>query len=1094
MGRSCLTLLLILLFCGIFQGSALPPGSPHSPLVTTPIVAVSSYFNANDPRDEWTELLVTADNTDMRNWTMGDNNAAQTTFQPAITFNNINLWNNLRAGTVIIIWHRSVSSLGVVYPVESDKSDGYIEVSANDPNFFSGGVFGTNPLYNGNTLNVAGGGDLIELMNGATFIHALGHKAGVGTSWGALPASPKLNYAGSLVNGEAVFVCPGSILDEYGTTTPQDGTTWTSKASGAGITFGLPNNCAASATANSDFWRSLRQPAWNAPVLTGTVSASNTSVTLNWNAATDPNAGDGSQGYIILRNTTNTFTNPVDGHTYAVGDILGGATVLTVLSNSQTVTYNDNSPVPCATGFFYRIYAFRYIADNVHGNDYDPARGRAYNETNFGSAQVTLPAAVAPTSAASDRDNFCADDPFNISLSASGGIGTVINWYADNCGALYIGSGAGPNNGITIPSPTVTTTYYARWENSCGPSACVSVTVNVLPNLAVSVAIAASENPVCQGLPVTFTATPANPGSSPVYQWKVNGANVGTSSDTYTYTPADGDDVMVELTSNAPCSSGSPASSAHIIMSVSNIVPVTATVTASPGSTVCAGTAVTYSATPGNGGTTPVYEWHLNGTIVGGNSPTYSNTPVDGDAVYCVVTSSSSCASGNPATSNTVTITISTMVPVSATVSANPGNVICAGTTVIYTALPFNGGTTPVYEWFLNNNPVGTNSSTYSNTPVNGDVIYCKVTSSSSCATGNPATSNTVTITITTPQPVGVSIVADPGVNICSGTAVTFTATPVNAGTSPTYQWYLNGIAVGGNNPVYSNTPADGDAISCTLTSNSTCITNNPATSNILTIINTTAMQASVTVTADHPSVCPGTTVTFTADPQNGGSSASYEWLVNGVMSQQGSSAVFTSSSLSGGEAVICRMTSSLTCVTANPVESLPVTLPAGSTPVIKLSDQDYLCVGKPETLDAGSGFSAYQWQDNSSDRYFTASKEGLYWVIVTNASGCKGSDSVRMQVCEAAINIPNAFSPNGDLLNDVFKVVTTQENITAFSMMIFSRWGEEVFESHDIDSGWDGKVKGLTAPGDVYPWKITYRIGSDGKETVLHGTVTLIQ
>ncbi len=1181
MRRSLFLIILFLLFGGICRGYLPNPGGPLLPSVTVPVVAISSYFNAADPRDEWSELLVTADNTDMRNWTFGDNNASQGSFQPVITFNNISLWNNLRAGTVIMIWHRSVSAAGVTYPVDADKSDGYIEVAANDPAWFTGGTFGTNPNYNGATLNIAGGGDLLELLNGTTFIHALGHKFGVGLSWGSLPATPKLNYAGSLSNNEAVFVCPGSILDEYGTTTPQDGTQWTSKAGGTGISFGLPNSCNASSTANSDFWRTLRQPGWIAPSLTGTVDNLNTTVTLTWNAATDPNSTDGFQGYIILRNTANTFTNPADGHTYAPGDALGSATVLTVITSSQVLTYADNTAVPCTDGYYYRIYAYRYSTDNSHGNDYDPARGRAYNETGFGETHVTFPAASAPTSATSDRNNFCADDPGNIELSAAGGLGTILNWYTDNCGGTLIGAGTGANNSLIIPSPAITTTYFARWENACGNSPCTSVTVTVLPQVPVSVSITASDNPVCQGLPVTFTAVPVNPGTSPAFQWKVNGADVGTGGTTYTYTPANGDDVMTVLTSNEACTAGNPASSNHIIMDVSTSVPMTAIITAYPGTTVCAGTTVTYTAANSNWGTTPSFQWYLNGNPVGSNSSTYSNVPVDGDAIYCVITSSLSCVTGNPATSNTLTITISAGLPVTVTVSADPGNVVCAGTTVTYTASPGNGGTAPLCQWYLNGNPVGTNSLTFSNIPVDGDQVYCVMTSSLSCVTGNPATSGTITITIsaglpvsvtvaadpgnvvcagtpvtftatpmnegtapafqwylngnpagtgglsftntpadgdavycvvtsslgcvtgnpatsntvtimhTPPAPVSVTISADPGDTICSGTTVTYTAVPVNEGTAPQYQWFLNGNPAGGNSLTWSNTPADGDVISCTLTSNLSCVTNNPAGSNTLTIVHSTSLQASVSVSSDHTSLCPGNTVTFTATAVNGGNTTTYEWVVGGVQAQQGNSPVFTASSSVADQPVTCRMTSSLTCLAANPVESIPLTIPLAPPPYLKLSDKDHLCTGTPEELDAGGGFSAYLWQDGSTGRYFTATEKGIYWVHVTDTVGCSASDSIRMLVCNNSILLPSAFSPNGDGINDIFRVVTRADNITGFSMIIFNRWGEEIFVTNDILKGWDGTFKGQLAPGDTYAWTISYRIGSD--DTTIHGTVMVV-
>jgi hypothetical protein len=92
-----------------------------------------------------------------------------------------------------------------------------------------------------------------------------------------------------------------------------------------------------------------------------------------------------------------------------------------------------------------------------------------------------------------------------------------------------------------------------------------------------------------------------------------------------------------------------------------------------------------------------------------------------------------------------------------------------------------------------------------------------------------------ITGTCTTTIPVSVSITgsANP---VCTNTSVTFTATPVNGGTSPSYQWKVNGINAGTNNPAYSYIPLNNDAVTCVLTSNAPCVSGNPATSNTLTM------------------------------------------------------------------------------------------------------------------------------------------------------------------------------------------------------------------------------------------------------------------
>ena len=345
-------------------------------------VVVSSYFNAADARDEWTELLVVTDNTDMRGWTIRDDNSSQSGWQTAVTFDNIAFWNNMRAGTIILLWHRPVASDGTTaHPSDVNKADGYIELDATNASYFSGGAFGTAPSWAGASLNIAGGGDVLQLRDASgTHVHALGHISSPGADWNALPG-PKLNHSSGTSSGDAVYICPGNSIADYGNSTPQNGTTWTSKNSST-LTSGLPNVSASNPTQNTAFWDTLREPVFASQVIVpgSVIAGSPGSISFSWTAATDPNPSDGTTGYLILRNTTNTFTAPSDGTTYVTGNPLGSATIIAQLSSSATTTYTDNT-VMNGNAYYYRVYAFRYSTDNNNGNSYHRSRGRAYTST-----------------------------------------------------------------------------------------------------------------------------------------------------------------------------------------------------------------------------------------------------------------------------------------------------------------------------------------------------------------------------------------------------------------------------------------------------------------------------------------------------------------------------------------------------------------------------------------------------------------------------------------------------------------------------------------------------------------------------------------
>ncbi|MCE2713107.1 MAG: T9SS type A sorting domain-containing protein [Cryomorphaceae bacterium] len=169
-------------------------------------------------------------------------------------------------------------------------------------------------------------------------------------------------------------------------------------------------------------------------------------------------------------------------------------------------------------------------------------------------------------------------------------------------------------------------------------------------------------------------------------------------------------------------------------------------------------------------------------------------------------------------------------------VSNDNDNVICSGSSITFTATPTNGGTSPSYQWYENGNPVGTNSDTYTTSGLsNGSTVYCELTSSDPSATGNPASSNSITVTVTNPVNPGISISGT--TSICAGASVTFTAGVSNGGSTPSYQWQVNGANAGTNSSTFTtSTLTNGATVTCILTSNATCITTPTANSNTITM------------------------------------------------------------------------------------------------------------------------------------------------------------------------------------------------------------------------------------------------------------------
>lgn len=412
-----------------------------------------------------------------------------------------------------------------------------------------------------------------------------------------------------------------------------------------------------------------------------------------------------------------------------------------------------------------------------------------------------------------------------------------------------------------------------------------SYSISPCSNVAsVSIALSSGTNPACSGSSLTFTATPVNGGSGPTYQWRVNGNPVGTNSPTFTTTSlVNGDVVSCVMTSNLAGVTGSPATSNSITMAINPVTIPSVSIAITAGSNpMCAGSSVTFTATAVNGGT-PTYQWKVNGTIVGGNSPTYTtNTLTNGQIVTCVMYPSANCTTLASVTSNAITMTVNpVLTPVVSIAISGGSNPSCAGSVISFSATSTNGGT-PSFQWKVNGSNVGTNSPSYSTSALtNGQTVTCVMTSTATCASPVTANSNGITATIN-PLPVVSAANASgcQGVptnlsgspaggsfsvpNPYSGPSTTFTYTYTNTNgctatsapanitiNSPnshpvqsqvvcnTYTWPVNGVtytASGIKNANYQNVFGCDSSYSLNLTvnqsssSNTTINTNNPYT------------------------------------------------------------------------------------------------------------------------------------------------------------------------------------------------------------------------------------------------------------------------
>ena len=135
-------------------------------------------------------------------------------------------------------------------------------------------------------------------------------------------------------------------------------------------------------------------------------------------------------------------------------------------------------------------------------------------------------------------------------------------------------------------------------------------------------------------------------------------------------------------------------------------------------------------------------------------------------------------------------------------------------------------------------------------------------------------------------------------------------------------------------------------------------------------------------------------------------------------------------------------------------------------------------------------------WEEGTIGGNVDAYETGDYVFTVTTPKTCQLSDTIVVsEKCISVLNIPNAFTPDGDGTNDYF--YPKGINIQDYDFYIFDRWGLQLFHSTEMDKGWDGTYKGRLVQQDVYVYKLYYSVEEDHggrKQLTKVGTVTVVR
>ncbi len=405
------------------------------------------------------------------------------------------------------------------------------------------------------------------------------------------PTTPNINYNGNITNSvggavtQNVAVTGTSLLaycNSSGNTTYQTSITL--------VNFNTINNITAKPSGYSDYTSQITSvKIGNSYNLTTNVNTDGNYVIyarvwIDWNQ--NGNFNDAGETFNLgtTQNTTNGICSLCPYSITVPSGALSGNTRMRI-----SAKYNAY-PTSCETNIDGEVedYTLNVFTDAI-------ATAAISGSPFCAGANISVPFNIT--------GSFSSGNVFTAQLSnSSGNFATAIN-----IGTLTATTAA--TISATIPLGTITGSSYRIRVVASTPA--VVGTENgsnlaIITNLPVSLSIAASANPVCSGTSVVFTATPTNGGSTPVYQWKLNGSNVGTNSNTYSNASlANGNTVSCILTSNAtPCATGSPATSNTLTMTVN---PIPGSPSAA-GATICIGSTASLFASGAIAG--DKYKWY----------------------------------------------------------------------------------------------------------------------------------------------------------------------------------------------------------------------------------------------------------------------------------------------------------------------------------------------------------------------------------------------------------------------------------------------------------------------------------------------------
>lgn len=716
---------------------------------------------------------------------------------------------------------------------------------------------------------------------------------------------------------------------------------------------------------------------------------------------------------------------------------------------------------------------------------------------------VNTPATAADINIAGNDAAFCKGTTAKFTASSTTVTDPVFTWYrdADLTDVVFTGP-------VFEPVLTAGTTYYVtvRGSNRCeslrAGAKVVTVVVNP-PAVAADISVAGNNAPFCNGTKALLTASSTTV-TSPVFTWYTDAAltdaaftgpvfePVVTATTTYYLTVrgsnkcenAAGDAKIVTLIVNTP------ADASDVIVSGADVP-------------VCAGTTVKLTATSTTV-TGPVFTWYTDAALTNAvfTGAVLERVQTATITYYVTVKGANKCEN-LPGTAKAVTITVNPLpdVPV---IANGSGLTLCSGDgTTLNIQDPQAGVTFEWYDAAVGGTLLGTGPGLPTGALTVTTDFYVLAKSASGCgsATGR------VKVTVTVNTRPGVPTVTSATVNACPGsTTVLSVSNPVNG---VTYSWYdvaAGGTALGtGAN--FTTSLITANKTFYVGASNATC---SSTSRTAVSVVLQTAPNSPASVNGAANPLCAGNTAVLSVN--NPDASLTYRWYssaAGGTSIAEGSS--FTTPSLAATTTYYVESVNLSTgCTSAGRTSVVITILPKLTSPVVSLQLATATSVNFAWTAVAGA--TGYEVSVDGGTTWIAPSSgaTGLTHLI----SGLNPDQQVTIRVrafgqlpCQLSdasslnskaenpmgnqVFVPNTFTPNNDGKNDV--LYAYGNTIAKLKLRVYNQWGQFIYESLNVQNGWDGTYKGEMQPNGVYVYLMEVEF-NDGTKTMKKGTITLLR